>query len=149
MSIERSVHWRVLTACCQVVVLMAALSGQGLRADDDKRVSMQIDYVEFQATDIEQMKTFYQAVFGWEFTDYGPDYSSFKDGRIAGGFVKSDSVAKGGPLVVMVTSDLEAAEASVKEHGGKIVKPIFSFPGGRRFQFTDPSGNELAVWSER
>ena len=149
MSIEQSVRRRVLVVCCLVVVLTAALSGQGTRADDDKRVTMQIDYVEFQAIDIEQMKTFYQTVFGWKFTDYGPDYSSFKDGRIAGGFTKSDSVARGGPLVVLVTDDLEAAEASVKEHGGKIVKPIFSFPGGRRFQFTDPSGNELAVWSER
>ena len=147
MTIERGAGRTALAACCQVVVLMLALATQGTRADESKRVGMQIDYVEFKATDMEQTKTFYKTVFGWKFTDYGPDYTSFADGRINGGFTKSDAVVPGGPLVVLLTTDLEAAQASVKEHGGKIVKPIFSFPGGRRFQFTDPSGNELAVWS--
>jgi predicted enzyme related to lactoylglutathione lyase len=107
-----------------------------------------IDYIEFPATDIGATKAFYQRVFGWEFEDYGPNYTSFKDGRIAGGFTTDATVAKGGPLVVMYAKDLEATEAAVAAAGGAIMKPVFAFPGGRRFHFTDPSGNELAVWSE-
>jgi predicted enzyme related to lactoylglutathione lyase len=104
-----------------------------------------IDYIEFGASDIAATKTFYTALFGWKFTDYGPDYTSFEDGRLAGGF------AKGGPapLVVIYAADLEGMEAKVKATGGVIVKEIFSFPGGRRFHFTDPSGNELSVWSDQ
>ena len=108
-----------------------------------------IDYIEFHATDISATKKFYAAVFGWKFTDYGPDYTSFEDGRLAGGFDKSGSVSKGGPLVVLFCSNLEKSLADVKSHGGKISKDIFSFPGGRRFHFSDPSGNELAVWSDK
>jgi predicted enzyme related to lactoylglutathione lyase len=107
-----------------------------------------IDYIEFPATDVAQTKAFYTGVFGWKFTDYGPDYASFEDGRLTGGFAKVDKVTRGGPLVVMYAVDLAATEAAVKASGGKIVKETFSFPGGRRFHFTDPSGNELAVWSE-
>jgi predicted enzyme related to lactoylglutathione lyase len=82
--------------------------------------------------------------------DWGPDYTSFADGRLAGGFSKVDEVTKGGGvLVVIYAVDLEAVEVAVRAHGGEIVKEIFSFPGGRRFHFTDPSGNELAVWSDR
>jgi hypothetical protein len=108
-----------------------------------------IDYIEFPATDIAATKAFYQRVFGWEFEDYGSDYTSFKDGRIAGGFTTDATVAKGGPLVVAYASDLAAVEAAVVAAGGAIVKPAFSFPGGRRFHFTDPNGNELAIWSEK
>jgi len=107
-----------------------------------------IDYIELPATDIAAGKRFYTDVFGWKFTDYGPDYTSFEDGRLAGGLTKGGKVAKGGALVVIFAQDLEALEATVRRAGGTIVKPIFSFPGGRRFHFTDPSGNELAVWSE-
>lgn len=114
------------------------------QAEHDRR----IDYVEFGATDIEATKRFYSGVFGWEFTDYGPDYTSFGDDRISGGFAKVDSVVSGGPLVVIYASDLERMRASVKGAGAVITKEIFSFPGGRRFQFQDPNGNELAVWSD-
>jgi predicted enzyme related to lactoylglutathione lyase len=107
-----------------------------------------IDYIEFHATDIAATKTFFTGVFGWRFTDYGPDYTSFEDGRIAGGFARAESVKPTGPLVVIYSSGLEAMEAKVKAAGGAIVKEIFSFPGGRRFHFTDPSGNELSVWSD-
>lgn len=107
-----------------------------------------IDYIELPATDLPAIKRFYVDVFGWKFTDYGPDYTSFEDGRLAGGFTKEGKVAKGGALVVMYADKLEALEAKVRQAGGTITKPIFSFPGGRRFHFTDPSGNELAVWSE-
>jgi predicted enzyme related to lactoylglutathione lyase len=107
-----------------------------------------IDYIELPATDLPATKRFYVDVFGWKFTDYGPDYTSFEDGRLAGGFTKDGKIAKGGPLVVIYADNLEAVEAKVRQAGATIVKPIFSFPGGRRFHFSDPSGNELAVWSE-
>ncbi len=108
-----------------------------------------IDYIEFSATDIAAVKQFYTAVFGWKFTDYGPDYTSFEDGRISGGFAKAPSVSGNGVLVVIYASELEKTKDAVVRNGGKITKPPFDFPGGRRFHFTDPNGNELAVWSEK
>ncbi len=115
------------------------------QAEHDRRV----DYVEFPATDVPRTKQFYERVFGWKFQDYGPDYTSFADGRLAGGFTTDRKGNAGtGPLVVMYAVDLERVQSSVKKEGGRIVKEIFAFPGGRRFHFTDPSGNELAVWSE-
>jgi predicted enzyme related to lactoylglutathione lyase len=107
-----------------------------------------IDYIEFPATDIVATKEFYTAVFGWKFTDYGPDYTSFEDGRLSGGFEKAASISKGGPLVVLFSTELEKTQAAVIEKGGTISKAIYTFPGGRRFYFLDPNGNELAVWSE-
>ncbi len=115
---------------------------------ETKANDRRIDYIEFPAADVAQTKAFYTRVFGWKFTDYGPDYTSFEDGRLAGGFAKVDKVTRGGPLVVIYAADLAAMEAAVRTSGGTIVKETFSFPGGRRFHFTDPSGNELAVWSE-
>jgi D-aminopeptidase len=112
--------------------------------EHDKRV----DYVELPVTDVEAAKTFYSAVFGWKMQDWGPDYASFEDGRLNGGFRLEEEVIRGGPLVVIYALDLEAVEARVRDHGGTIAQEIFSFPGGRRFHFTDPSGNELAVWSD-
>ena len=108
-----------------------------------------IDYIELPSTDVAETKRFYTAVFGWKFTDYGPDYTSFEDGRLNGGFRKADGAAASAILVVIFTMDLAASEAAVRKAGGAIVKPLFEFPGGRRFHFTDPSGNELAVWSDR
>ena len=108
----------------------------------------QIDYIEFHATDIGKTKQFYSSAFGWTFEDYGPDYTSFMDGRLAGGFAKGQPTRGTGALVVLYAAQLEAMEKKVRDAGGKIIKPIFSFPGGRRFHFADPSGNELAVWSE-
>jgi len=113
--------------------------------EHDKRV----DYVELGVTDIGTAKSFYSAVFGWKMQDWGPDYASFEDGRLTGGFRLEEEVRRGGPLVVVYALDLEAVEASVRANGGTIVQGIFSFPGGRRFHFTDPSGNELAVWSDK
>ena len=115
------------------------------QAEHDRRV----DYVEFAATDLEATKRFYTSVFGWKFTDFGPDYCSFEDGRLNGGFFRADTVVTGGALVVIYAVDLASVEGDVKSSGGTITKEIFSFPGGRRFQFTDPSGNELAVWSDK
>ncbi len=106
-----------------------------------------IDYIEFVATEIEATKTFYGRVFGWKFEDYGPDYTSFQDGRIAGGF-KREGVVANGTLIVIYVDDLAATERSVLNAGGKISKEIFLFPGGSRFHFLDPNGNELAAWHE-
>lgn len=108
-----------------------------------------IDYIEFPATDIPATKAFYSGAFGWTFTDYGPDYVAFQDGDTDGGFDKDSSAPRGGPLVILYSSELEKTLATVERHGGKIAKAIFSFPGGRRFHFLDPNGNELAVWSDK
>jgi predicted enzyme related to lactoylglutathione lyase len=114
-------------------------------AQQDRR----IDYIELPATNVAAAKQFYVKAFGWKFTDYGPDYTSFEDGRLSGGLRKADVVGRDGVLVVIFSVDLAAAESAVKAAGGRIVQDIFSVPGGRRFHFTDPSGNELAVWSDR
>jgi predicted enzyme related to lactoylglutathione lyase len=108
-----------------------------------------IDYIELPVADVEAAKAFYRRAFGWTFEDYGPDYASFHDGRLAGGFRKEADVRTGGPLVVLFAVDLAAAEARITQAGGRIVQPVFAFPGGRRFHFIDPSGHELAVWSDR
>ncbi len=108
-----------------------------------------MDYIEFPATDIAATKTFYGQVFGWNFKDWGPDYVSFHDGRLGGGFTREAKVAQGGgTLVVLYASDLEDTYRKVKAAGGSITRETFEFPGGRRFHFADPNGNELAVWSE-
>lgn len=111
----------------------------------------QIDYIEFQAADLAATRKFFEELFGWEFTDYGPDYTSFTDGRIAGGFSRAQrrsTIASGGILVVFYHPRLEEARQRVIDLGGQISADIFSFPDGRRFHFTEPSGNECAVWSE-
>ena len=112
--------------------------------ENDRRV----DYIEFPATDVTEIKRFYGDVFGWSFQDFGSEYTSFSDGRLTGGFFAAPQVQAGGPLVVIYTIDLEAMESKIKGAGGSIVKETFEFPGGRRFHFTDPSGNVLAVWSD-
>lgn len=115
------------------------------QAEQDRRV----DYIEFLTTSIEETKKFYSEIFGWEFTDYGPEYTCFMDGRLRGGFALAPEVAAGSPLIVIYAANLEEIEASISESGGQIVRETFDFPGGRRFHFADPSGNELAVWSDR
>ncbi len=107
-----------------------------------------IDYIEFKAHDLEKTKIFYSGVFGWTFTDYGSDYIAFADSGIAGGFERTDVPIINGVLVVLSHTDLENCIQKIKTAGGHITVPVFSFPGGKRFHFTDPSGNELAVWSE-
>jgi uncharacterized protein len=109
-----------------------------------------IDYIELAVSDVAAAKRFYGAAFGWRFTDYGPDYAGIQgEGREVGGFRKDTEVRTGGPLVVLYSDSLEATLAALRDAGGRISREIFSFPGGRRFHFTDPSGNELAVWSAR
>lgn len=111
----------------------------------------QINYVEFPTRDIAASKAFFSEVFGWSFVDYGPEYASFTDSGIEGGLFAADlasTTETGGALVVLYSSNIEETRAQVEASGGKIIKPIFDFPGGRRFHFLEPSGNELAVWSE-
>jgi predicted enzyme related to lactoylglutathione lyase len=110
-----------------------------------------IDYVEFPARNLSATKAFFERVFGWSFVDYGPTYSSFSGQGLDGGFYEADmaaSIENGSALIVLYSERLEETQAEVEAAGGRIVKPIFSFPGGRRFHFTEPSGNELAVWGE-
>jgi predicted enzyme related to lactoylglutathione lyase len=108
---------------------------------------LRIDYVEFGTSDIGATRRFYQDVFGWKFTDYGPDYTSFEDGRLSGGF-RTDGAPGKSPLIVIYASDLDALRTKVEAAGVKTFNE-HSFPGGRRFHLIDPGGNELAVWSER
>ena len=111
-----------------------------------------IDYIELPADDFAAVEAFYSSVFGWSFTDFGPNYRAFSDGRLDGGFTKSSlrsETNSGAALVVIYADDLEAVRDRVLSSGGSVCKQIFSFPGGRRFQFRDPHGNELAVWSQR
>jgi predicted enzyme related to lactoylglutathione lyase len=109
-----------------------------------------IDYIEFPVTDVAAAKAFYAAAFGWSFEDYGPDYAGIKgDGKEVGGLRRDSEVRAGGPLVILYSNDLEGSVEAVTSAGGTILEPIYSFPGGRRFHFADPAGNELAVWSDQ
>lgn len=109
-----------------------------------------IDYIEISVTDLEASKRFYADAFGWRFNDYGPGYAGIAGReREMGGLAMADEVRAGGPLVILFSQDLEATHEAVKAAGGRIVKEPFEFPGGRRFHFADPSGNELAVWAEK
>ena len=113
---------------------------------------LKLDYIELPATDFDTVESFYRNTFDWQFTDYGPEYRAFTDGKIDGGFYKSNlssTTDNGAALVILYANDLESTRQSVIDSGGKLSKDIFSFPGGRRFQFLDPHGNELAVWSDK
>jgi uncharacterized protein len=111
-----------------------------------------LNYVEFAAHDLAATKAFFERAFGWVFVDYGPDYTAFADQGLDGGFFKADLAStpqNGGALLVFYSARLEDTLAKVQASGGTVVKPTFSFPGGRRFHFTEPSGNEFAVWSDQ
>ena len=110
-----------------------------------------INYVELPARDLDKAKLFFADVFDWLFTDYGPEYTAFSNAGLDGGFFKSEavvSVKNGSALVVFYSNALEKTQEKIEGSGGSIIKPIFSFPGGRRFHFSDPNGNEYAVWSD-
>ena len=108
--------------------------------------ALRIDNIEFNVTDIARSKTFYGSVFGWTFTDYGPTYTEFSDGHLKGGFTTGEAVRPGGPLVILYGDDLDAIQDRLLAAGATITRPAFSFPGGRRFHFSDLDGYELAVW---
>ena len=115
------------------------------KSENDRR----IDYVEMGVADLERTKAFYGGAFGWTFTDYGPTYCEFNDGNLKGGFTTEGKAQTGGALIVLFADDLQGALKQVEAAGGKITRPVFSFPGGRRFHFADPDGYELAVWSDK
>ncbi|MDW7695223.1 VOC family protein [Flammeovirgaceae bacterium SG7u.111] len=106
-----------------------------------------IDYLEIPVTDIAASKTFYGSLFNWKFTDYGSEYTSFADGKTEGGFAKVETAKLGGALIIFYSENLKRSKKEVEDAGGKITQDIFSFPGGKRFHFTDPTGNELAIWA--
>ncbi|PHS33432.1 MAG: glyoxalase [Methylophaga sp.] len=110
-----------------------------------------IDYLEFPATNIEKTKVFFSTVFDWSFADCGPDYTTFSNAGVLGGFYKSDlisSTKNGSALTVFYSKNLTDTQSKIENAGGKILQAVFSFPGGCRFHFSDPNGNEYAVWSE-
>ncbi len=108
-----------------------------------------LNYVEFDAKDLAKTREFYGKAFGWTFTDYGPSYLAFKDGNGFDGGFTVDSSPGTSPLAILYSENLTATRDAVAGLGGKIVKDIYEFPGGKRFHFEDPNGNELAVWSEK
>lgn len=110
-----------------------------------------INYIEFSTRHISKTKEFFTAVFKWDFTDYGDVYTAFSNEGIDGGFYKDDNkpVNKGGcALVVFYSNHLGETQKKIEDAGGEIVKAIFEFPGGKRFHFSEPGGNEFAVWSD-
>ena len=109
-------------------------------------VNGHIDYVELPGGRLEETRRFYGAAFGWRFVDYGPTYVAVEGAGVDAGFHSQAEGTVEKPLVILYADDLEAMQAEVEAAGGEVVKPIFSFPGGRRFHFRDPAGNELAVW---
>jgi len=111
-----------------------------------------ISYVEFPSKNIATTRTFFSAAFGWEFVDYGDQYTTFNNEGLNGGFYKTDSIAtveNGSALIVFYSRDLEQTQQKIEQAGGTIKRAIFPFPGGRRFHFCDPNGNEYAVWSDK
>ncbi|MCB0326704.1 MAG: VOC family protein [Bdellovibrionales bacterium] len=117
----------------------------------DPKHHEKINYVELPCADLEKTKQFFSTVFSWTFVNYGPDYTAFSDQGLDGGFFRSDlqsTSQHGSALLVFYSRDLEQTQSKIKTAGGKILKEIFSFPGGQRFHFTDPHGNEYAVWSD-
>jgi predicted enzyme related to lactoylglutathione lyase len=114
-----------------------------------KLVENHINYVEFKAKDLTAVKSFYIACFNWSFKDYGPTYTAFSESGLAGGFEQDNGEMVNGALIVLYHGDLEFIKSKILESNGTISKDIFDFPGGRRFHFFDPAGNELAVWSDK
>lgn len=134
------------------MVLLCSFTQRGEAEDmpDSAHIHHAIDYIEFTVTDMDKAKRFYEAAFDWKFNDYGPEYAGIqKEGGEAGGLRLASEVVTGGPLVVLYSDDLDMTLSSVREAGGQITTEPFDFPGGRRFHFKDPSGNELAVYSTK
>lgn len=107
-----------------------------------------IDYVEFSSRDIARSQAFFAAAFGWTFTSYGPSYAAIDNAGLDGGIEQAEG-EPAPPLAILYADDLDAAEAAVTAAGAEITRPQFDFPGGRRFQFREPGGNELAVWTKQ
>ncbi|PIE48169.1 MAG: hypothetical protein CSA42_00295 [Gammaproteobacteria bacterium] len=111
-----------------------------------------LNYVEYPASNLDKTKEFFQETFGWEFQDFGTEYTSFSNQGLNGGFFRSDlscTIKTGGALLVFFSNNLEKTLSVIESSGGVITQPVFQFPGGRRFHFMEPSGNEFAVWSDK
>lgn len=110
-----------------------------------------INYVEFAANDLNATKAFFEAALGWSFQDFGPEYTAFNHQGLDGGFFKAEGAsvqAKGGALIVLFSNDLDSTQQKIKAAGGVITQDTYEFPSGKRFHFTEPSGNEFAVWGQ-
>lgn len=121
------------------------------KTKDTNKATATLNYLELAACDLAATKAFFSAVFGWHFTDYGDEYAAFSAGVLEGGFYRAELKslsANGGVLPVFYSDNLAKMQESIVAHGGEIIQPTFEFPGGFRFHFTEPSGNEFAVWSE-
>ncbi len=117
-----------------------------------KAMHEKINYVEFPSKNLEITKAFFSTVFDWCFEDYGLDYTAFTNAGLDGGFFKSNTSStteNGATLIVFYSEDLERTQSNIESAGGTVTKPVFSFPGGHRFHFADPNGNEYAVWSDK
>lgn len=157
--IKRGGMWKAVNSHVSGRKLVRMEGTRPLGADTDKGegarampADQKINYLEMFAEDFDAVQAFYEKAFGWTFTDYGPEYRAFNDGTMDGGFRRGklrSTTATGGALIILYAQDLEATRSKVLASGGKLVQDIFSFPGGRRFHFADPNGNELAVWSDR
>ena len=115
------------------------------------KIHEKLNYVEYPTKNISATKRFFETVFAWTFTDFGSDYAAFSNEGLDGGFYTAhlcSNAQSGGALLVFYSNHLEATEAKIKQAGGIISTTTFDFPGGRRFHFTEPSGNEFAVWSD-
>jgi predicted enzyme related to lactoylglutathione lyase len=145
--------WALMGACAQPVTDPQPLSHDPASMTENAHTHHSIDYIEFAVSDMAAAKRFYEAAFGWTFNDYGPEYAGIhKDGRVdaeVGGLRLDTEVVPGGPLVILYSTDLAESVAAVRAAGGRILQEPFDFPGGHRFHFADPSGNELAVWAEK
>ncbi len=110
--------------------------------------TLSIDYIEFASRDIGRSQAFFEAAFGWAFTSYGPSYVAINNAGLDGGITQAEG-EPAAPLVILYADDLDAAEAAATAAGAVVTRPQFDFPGGRRFHFREPGGNELAVWTKR
>ncbi len=136
---------------CVKDALTAWIKYDVLIQDEAMSEHEKINYVEIPSKNLQVTKAFFTSVFGWSFVDYGQDYAAFSNEGIDGGFFQSEltaSTENGGALVIFYSKNLENTQSKIESAGGSIIKPVFSFPGGRRFHFADPNGNEYAVWSD-
>ncbi len=137
--------------CCTLALtaILGSCANQtpAVEMTEPQHIHHQMNYIEISVTDMAAAQEFYAAAFGWEFTNYGPEYAGIKKqvGE-SGGLRLMEKVVTGGPLVILYSDDIDASFEQATSAGARITAEVFEFPGGRRFQFMDPSGNELAVW---
>ena len=115
-------------------------------------INKTLNYLEYPSCSLEKTKAFFTCIFGWSFTDYGPNYTAFSLEHINGGFYHSDKISlasQGAALTVFYSNDLDSIKQEICSAGGTITMEVFAFPGGHRFHFCEPGGAEFAVWSDK